>query len=112
MNVFHEKDMIKGWFIGNFSPAILKMDACEIGLKRYKAGDYEHAHVHKIATEITFVVEGKVKMQDVVFEKGSIIVLEPGEGSDFHVLEDAITVVVKTPSIIGDKYDLYSPSWE
>jgi quercetin dioxygenase-like cupin family protein len=107
MKVFHERDMVKGWFVGNFSPAAFKLDACEVGLKRYKAGDQESAHVHKIATEITFVVEGKVKMNDTIFSKGSIVVIEPGEGCAFSVIEDAVTLVVKSPCALGDKYDLY-----
>jgi hypothetical protein len=35
---------------------------------------------------------------------GDIIVIEPGEGTDFQVLEDTITVVAKVPSTPGDKY--------
>jgi hypothetical protein len=31
-------------------------------------------------------------------------VIEPGEGTDFQVLEDTITVVAKVPSMLGDKY--------
>jgi len=107
MKVFHEQDMVKGWFVGNFNPAAFKLDACEVGLKRYKAGDCESAHVHKVATEITFIVEGKVQMNGQTFNKGSIIVLDPGEGTDFKVLEDSITLIVKSPSILGDKYDLH-----
>jgi hypothetical protein len=30
--------------------------------------------------------------------------LEPGESADFNVLEDTTTVVVKVPSLLGDKY--------
>ena len=35
---------------------------------------------------------------------GDIIVLEPGEATDFRALEKTTTVVVKMPSVLGDKY--------
>jgi quercetin dioxygenase-like cupin family protein len=108
MEIFNESDMIKGWFIGNFSPTALKTLTQEVAVKRYMAGDKEKSHVHKIATEVTFIVEGRVKMNSKEFKKGSIIVLSPGEPSDFSVIEDTITVVVKSPSVVGDKYDLHS----
>ena len=43
-------------------------------------------------------------MKGQIFEKGDIIVVDPGEAADFQVLEDALTVVVKIPSAIGDKH--------
>jgi len=38
------------------------------------------------------------------FGTGSIIVLDPSEGSDFETLEDTVTVVVKIPGANNDKY--------
>jgi len=108
MRIFHEEDMVKGWFVGNFNPTALKLDTCEVGLKRYKAGDFEDTHVHKIATEVTMVVEGRIKMNNITYEKGSIIVIDPGEYATFSVLEDSVTLVVKSPCIPGDKYALHS----
>jgi len=43
-------------------------------------------------------------MNDQVMSSGDIIILEPGESSDFHALDDTITMVVKIPSVLGDKY--------
>jgi hypothetical protein len=37
-------------------------------------------------------------------EDGDIIVMEPGESTDFFAVTDCVTVVVKTPSLSGDKY--------
>ncbi len=64
----------------------------------------EERHVHKIATEVTLIVEGLVKMNGVIYNSGDVIVLEPGDATDFHVLEDTTNVVVKVPSVAGDKY--------
>jgi quercetin dioxygenase-like cupin family protein len=37
---------------------------------------------------------------------GDIIVIDPNESTAFEALEDTLTVVVKTPSVAGDKYIL------
>jgi len=105
MKIYQEKDMIKGWFVGNFDPVAFKSSDCEVCLKRYKTGDYESFHIHKIATEITAIVEGRAQMGTNELKKGSIVVLNPGEGTDFKALCDTLTIVVKTPSVPGDKYD-------
>ena len=100
------EDMIKGWFVGDFSPTLLRSKECEVAIKYYKAGDSEEKHVHKIATEITAIVSGDVEMAGKTWHAGDIVLLEPGEPTDFRALTDTVTVVVKTPSVAGDKYVL------
>ncbi len=96
--------MKMGWFIGNFSPTLCKTNACEVAIKTYKAGDYEKKHFHKIATEYTVIIKGKVKMFDKEFYEGDIIVAEPGDITDFTAIVDTINVVVKIPGANDDKY--------
>jgi hypothetical protein len=96
--------MINGWFVGNFEPAILKSKDIEVAVKYYKKGDKELAHFHKIATEITVIVKGKVKMNGVLYKAGDIVLIEPFETTDFEALEDTITTVVKSPGAHYDKY--------
>jgi len=97
-------DMVRGWFIGDFSPTVLTTQAVEVGVKLYKAGDSEERHFHKIATEVTIILSGRVRMNGVEFVAGDIVTTEPMESTDFEVLEDASTVVVKLPGAINDKY--------
>lgn len=97
-------DMCGGWFVGNFSPSALKSKDFEVAVKDYKAGDQEKWHVHKVSTELTVILEGKVKMNDEVLCAGEIISIKPGFGTSFEALTNAKTVVVKTPSVLGDKY--------
>ena len=104
MKTFRLNDMKGGWFVGDFLPTCFQTSDCEVGCKRYKKGDYEERHAHKIATEITVIVGGLVKMNDVIYKSGAIIVLNPGDATDFHALEDTTIVVVKVPSVAGDKY--------
>lgn len=97
-------DMIGGWFIGNFEPSIEKNTNAEVAIKKYKAGDSEKEHLHKIASEITVILSGSVIMFNTIFSDGDIILIEPGESTAFKAITDVTTVVVKTPSIKDDKY--------
>lgn len=104
MKINRLEEMVKGWFVGNFDPVVLKTSDVEVAVKTYKKGDYEPPHYHKIATEITVIVEGKVRMYGKLFEAGDIITIYPGESTDFEALEDTINVVVKHPGAVNDKY--------
>ena len=104
MKVYNLRDMKKGWFIGNFYPSVLFTDQVEVGIKKYKAGEYEPVHHHKIATEITVITDGEVKMNGVVHKAGAILVIEPNTATDFLALTDVTTTVVKYPGVNDDKY--------
>jgi len=104
MKVRKLDEFTKGWVVGDFDPSIIKTKEFEVSVRDYKAGDDEAEHVHKIATEITIINSGVCEMNGKRLEKGDIMVLEPGESAWFKCIEDASTTVIKTPSVIGDKY--------
>ena len=100
------ESMVKGWFVGGFSPAALTTTACEVAVKTYRAGDNEGSHYHKEAIEVTVVLSGTVKMVGREWNSGDIVIVEPLEATDFLAISDAITVVVKVPGALNDKYTL------
>ena len=104
MKVFHLRDMVKGWFIGDFMPVIWQTRNLEVAVKIYKAGDYEPAHYHKVATEITVITNGQVRMNEINYSTGDIIVMEPNESTDFLAVTDVTTTVVKYHGANNDKY--------
>lgn len=104
MKIVRLENMVKGWFVGNFDPTLIRTNDVEVAVKEYKKGDYEARHYHKLCTEITVVAVGKVRMNGVEYTKGDIIVIEPYQASDFEVLEDTITTVVKYPGANNDKF--------
>ena len=106
MRVEKLNNMVKGWFVGNFNPTLYRTNDCEVAVKSYKKGDYENKHYHKIATEITVIVKGRVRMFDQEFSEGDIIVVDPGDATDFEALEDSMNVVVKLPGANNDKYEV------
>lgn len=105
MKVFKLSDMTRGWFVGKFSPTVLDTDAAEVAVKTYDAGAKENRHLHKIAPEVTLILHGRARMNETVYESGDIVLIEPGEATDFEALTDVTTVVVKVPSVPGDKYE-------
>lgn len=104
MKSFKLNDMTRGWFVGNFTPTALQTEAAEVAVKFYKAGDREIWHYHRIATEITLILQGEVRMNGTTWKSGDILLMEPNEGTDFEALTAVTTVVVKVPSVRGDKF--------
>jgi quercetin dioxygenase-like cupin family protein len=104
------EDMVRGWFVGDFEPSVFRTGAAEVGVRVYTKGQSETTHYHRIATEVTAIISGEVRMRDKTYRAGDIIVIEPGEATDFEALTDATTVVVKVPGVIDDKYLGEAPS--
>lgn len=94
----------RGWVIGNFAPALVQTSDFEIAIHNVMAGDTVEPHYQKTATEYTVVVSGKIRFEDNILSSGDIFVYEPLEVCDVEIIEDAVTVVIKTPSVgIDDK---------
>ena len=106
MDKYCLENMVKGWFVGDFKPSAYRTKAVEAALKTYKAGDHEEAHYHKIAVEITAIVSGVAEMNGKRRKAGEIIVIEPGETTDFRAITDVVNMVVKIPAARGDKYHI------
>ena len=105
MRAFKLSDMTRGWFVGDFAPTALRTDAAEVAIQTYGAGAVERRHVHKIAPEVTLILQGEARMNGARYVAGDIVVTEPGEPADFEAITDVTTVVVKVPSVAGDKYE-------
>lgn len=104
MQIAKLEDMTGGWFVGDFEPTLVKTRDVEVAVKQYRAGDYEPRHFHKIATELTVIVTGEVEMNAVRYRTGDIVVIKPGESTDFRAISDTTTTVVKIPGVVNDKY--------
>jgi hypothetical protein len=96
-------DFPKGWIIGDFSPSLFVNKNVEVSVKYFRSGDLEPSHKQLIATEITVVVSGKIRMKDLILSEGQIVTIPPGEFADFEALTDCSLVCIKYPSIPSDK---------
>jgi mannose-6-phosphate isomerase-like protein (cupin superfamily) len=104
MKKYNIKDFKLGWLIGNFEPSIVKTKKFEIGIKKYRTGDYEKPHLHKKSDEITIIIDGKVLMNGEEYKENDIILIEKGVCTDFKAITDTTTAVIKIPSLPGDKF--------
>lgn len=100
------KNYKRGWIIGNFVPVIYKTTSFEVAIKKYKKGDIEKIHYHKIAREYTIIVSGRFRVNNIIIRSGEIVEMNPGEKCNFECIETGDTLVVKIPSIKNDKYIL------
>ncbi|CAN2170243.1 hypothetical protein MCETARE7_00034 [Candidatus Nanopelagicaceae bacterium] len=97
------EDTTGGWFVGNFTPSILKNEKFEVCVKRYKSGEKEPRHFQLLAREITVVISGTARMGSEILRENDVILLEPLEEYDFEALTDVVLVAVKSPSLPDDK---------
>jgi hypothetical protein len=91
--------------VGDFEPSVLKIKDFEVGVLTRKKG-FDISHYHKIATEITCLISGKMKINGLEIEEGDIFIIEPNVVADAFFYEDSKLLVVKLPSVIGDKYEI------
>ena len=103
MKCYKLENFTRGWIVGDFLPSIFRTNAIEVGIKSYKKGDKEKQTVHEYTWEITVVISGVIKMHNKVLSKNEIILLEPGDISEFECIEDTSLVIVKYPSNPNDK---------
>lgn len=104
MKTAHIDDFKRGWFIGNFEPSLLKGNF-EVGLHRNKKGDIQSSHFHKKSTEYNLVISGEIKINDVVYKKGDIFIIEPYTvANDIECLTDNEILIVRDISDPEDKY--------
>lgn len=99
MKIFSMKDMIGGWFVGNFSPTAYKTENFEVSVKLHPKNEKWDFHYHTEVTEINYIIRGSMKLQNKELKSGDIFVLEPFEIADPEFLEDCEIVCVKTKSV-------------
>ena len=97
------KEFTNGWFIGDFEPAIFKNPNLEVCVKNFSKGEVEAAHFQRIATEITVVLAGEVRMGEMNLGEDDVLIIYKDEVCDFEALTDCKVLGIKFPSLPGDK---------
>lgn len=105
MEIHNIKNYIRGWFIGDFYPSILKTKDFEIGLLTHKKNENWPMHFHKISTEYNILISGKMMINNYEINVGDIFIIYPNEIANPTFIEDCKIICIKVPSIIGDKYE-------
>lgn len=103
MKVIKLNTMKNGWFMGNFEPSVLKTENFEVGIMSHTKGEKWPKHYHAKADEYNVLMQGKMIIQNTELNAGDIFVIEKMEIADPIFLEDCKVLVVKVPSVPGDK---------
>jgi quercetin dioxygenase-like cupin family protein len=105
MLISNIEKMFRGWFVGDFEPSVFKTKEFEVGVLVHKRGEHWPEHYHKISTEINVLLSGSMTINDIHMSVGDIFVIEPGESARPIFLDDCTVLCIKTPSVVGDKYE-------
>jgi mannose-6-phosphate isomerase-like protein (cupin superfamily) len=98
------EEMVGGWFVGDFEPSAFRTGDAEVCLKEHRAGERWPAHMHARATEVNLLVSGRMRVNAEEVAAREIFLIEPGEIAAPEFITDCMVVVVKVPSVPGDKY--------
>jgi dTDP-glucose pyrophosphorylase len=99
-------NFVRGWFIGNFEPNIVKTDKYEVALLSHCKGEKWDFHYHRLADEINFLVEGRMLINERVVEKGSLFIIQKNQLTCPNFLENCKVLCIKVPSVPSDKYSV------
>lgn len=94
---------INGWIVGDFNPSVIRTSEIEVGVKNFLMGEKEPDHYQKLASEVTFVLKGRIRMGHQFMSAGEGLLVKPEEVFDFEALEDSIVLAIKFPSLPDDK---------
>lgn len=106
MNISKINDYVRGWFIGDFNPSVLKTKDFEVGVLTHLKDEKWPAHYHKDSVEYNVLIQGKMIVGGKELSSGDVFVFEKGEIADPVFLEDCTVVCVKVPSIPSDKFEV------
>jgi dTDP-glucose pyrophosphorylase len=98
------KNYTRGWLVGNFVPSIEKNTECEIGYLQHTKNTFWDYHYHKKSKEINILVKGKMIINNIIYNKNDIFIINPNVISCPIFLEDCEIICIKIPSSKNDKY--------
>lgn len=114
MDIHRLTEFKDGWICGDFEPSILRTKFFEVGYHNYLKGHKSDGHYHAIMKEINVILKGKVWVDTEVLTDGMIWTVEPNEILETEFLEDTELLIIKSPSVPGDKHylrDKYRDLW-
>jgi hypothetical protein len=103
MQIYNTKDMKNNWYIGAFNPTVYYTKEFEVGILEHKAGEFWPSHYHEKCTEINYLLNGTMELNDELLIAPIIFVIEKNEIARPKFITDCTIIVVKTPSVPGDK---------
>lgn len=104
MKIYNLSEFVRGWFLGAFEPSVLKTKDFEVGILTHTKGEYWPRHTHNQADEINVLLSGEMIVNGLTIYPNDIFVIEKGEAAKPEFLTDCRILVIKVPSVPGDKH--------
>jgi hypothetical protein len=108
MKVRNINEFTKGWFVGDFTPAVFQSKDFEIGHHKHRRSEKTFPHYHKETTELNYILKGTLMVSGTLLTEGQMWTYEKNEVSDVQFLTDVELIVIRWPSIPSDKYEVDS----
>ena len=82
---------------------VFKTKDFEVGYLFHKKGEVWDVHYHKHMKEINLLIKGKMILNDLELNENDIFVIDKKEIACPIFIEDCYIIVIKVPSVPGDK---------
>lgn len=97
---------VRGWFIGDFEPSILRTKTWEMALLKHSKGEKWDFHYHSQADEVNVLLSGRMMLNGHEIRARNVFTIPKKQIACPLFLEDCVVLCIKTPSVIGDKFCL------
>jgi hypothetical protein len=95
---------VRGWFIGDFEPSILRTKTFEMALLKHSKGEKWDFHYHAQADEVNVLLSGRMMLNGYEIRARNVFTIPKKQIACPLFLEDCVVLCIKTPSVIGDKF--------
>ena len=109
MKSFKMKNMKKGYFVGDFSPAVLENNAVELACKGASKYTLDAAYYRKEDTTVILIMSGRLDVDGKIYKYGDVLLFEPGDIINLFALTNVRMIVSHFP---GTKKDLCRVVWD
>ena len=102
-DVWFVDSFVRGWFIGDFEPSIIRTKTWEVALLRHSKGEKWDFHYHAQADEVNVLLNGRMMLNGHEIRSRNVFTIPKKQIACPLFLEDCLILCIKTPSVIGDK---------
>ena len=102
-NVWFVDSFVRGWFIGDFEPSILRTKTWEMALLKHSKNEKWDFHYHSQADEVNVLLSGRMMLNGREIRARNMFTIPKKQIACPLFLEDCMILCIKTPSVIGDK---------
>ena len=102
-NVWFVDSFVRGWFIGDFEPSILRTKTWEMALLKHSKNEKWDFHYHAQADEVNVLLSGRMMLNGHEIRSRNMFTIPKKQIACPLFLEDCMILCIKTPSVIGDK---------